>query len=189
MAQELTEELGRILHERGPIGSALGRIERNSGVRREHLMYGAAAVVSLMFAVNLMSSFLCQAISTLLGVLGSLRALERKDPAGLQKWTSYWLIYAILNVIFGWFVRLVGRYFVKIYLVKFLLLAWCALPVDNNGADYLYARLLAHRMFRPLVLTSGVPVSKKMPPMMTGGDERRSDKMRSSVPMERRAVV
>ncbi|KAH9369135.1 hypothetical protein HPB48_018884 [Haemaphysalis longicornis] len=176
MAQQVSEELGRLLRERGPIGSALDKVERHSGMRREHLLYGAAALVFSMFAVNLMSSFLCQTISTLVGVLGSLRALERKDPAVLQKWISYWLIYAILNVICGWFVRLVGRYFVKIYFAKFLLLAWCALPGDNNGADYLYARLLAHRLFRPLVLTHG---AKKMtPPMPTGGDERR-DKMRN----------
>ncbi|KAH7945918.1 hypothetical protein HPB49_017081 [Dermacentor silvarum] len=148
-------------------------------MRREYLAYGAMGVVAIMFAMDMMSAFLCQAISAIVGVLGSLRALERQDPMALQKWTSYWLIYIFLNVYFGWVVRFIGRYFIKIYMFKFLLLAWCALPTESNGSDYLYNKLLAHKLFRPMGAGSSAKKAASPPLQPPSGDERR-DKVRAS---------
>lgn len=184
MAQELGDELGRVLRERGPIDSALEQFERHTKLRREYLAYGAMGVVGIMFIMDMMSAFLCQAISTIIGVLGCLRALDRQEPVAMQKWTAYWLIYVIINVYLGWVVRLMGRYFTKIYLAKFLLLVWCALPIEGNGSDYIYNKLLAHRLFR----TQGSSAAKKSasPPLQAPGDERR-DKVRASGSPERRS--
>ncbi|KAH7982198.1 hypothetical protein HPB52_003394 [Rhipicephalus sanguineus] len=41
MAQEMNEELGRVLRERGVIGDALDNVERKTRVKREQLVYGA----------------------------------------------------------------------------------------------------------------------------------------------------
>ncbi|XP_065284910.1 receptor expression-enhancing protein 6-like [Dermacentor albipictus] len=189
MAQELGDELGRLLRERGPIDTALEKFERQTRVRREYLAYGAMGVVAIMFAMDMMGAFLCQTISALVGVLGSLRALERQDPVALQKWTSYWLIYIILNVYFDWLVRLIGHYFIKIYMFKFLLLAWCALPIESNGSDYIYNKLLAHRLFRSQGAGTSVAKKTASPPLQPpSGDERR-DKVRASGSPDRRSGV
>uniref|UniRef100_A0A224YXR5 Receptor expression-enhancing protein 5/6 n=1 Tax=Rhipicephalus zambeziensis TaxID=60191 RepID=A0A224YXR5_9ACAR len=113
MTQELGDELSRVLRERGPIDTVLDRFERQTKLRREYLVYGAAGIVAIMFAMDWMSAYLCQSISTVIGVLGCLRALERQDPATMQKWTAYWLIYVILNYYLGFAVRFVGHYFKK----------------------------------------------------------------------------
>ncbi|KAK8767396.1 receptor expression-enhancing protein 6-like [Amblyomma americanum] len=189
MAQELNDELGRLLRERGPIGQAMDKLERQTNVRREHLVYGAAGLVGFLFAMNIMSAFLCQLISTCWGVLGSVRALDHQDPVAMQKWASFWLIYAIVNVFCGWIVRLLARYTARIYLLKFLLLVWCALPIEFNGADYLYAQLLAHRLSRPMGLTAMSAKKSSSPPMPTAGDERREKSARSSVSPERRSAM
>lgn len=187
MAQELGDELGRVLRERGPIDTTLDRFERQTKVRREYLVYGAMGVVAVMFAMDMMSAFLCQSITTVIGVLGCLRALERQDQASMQKWTAYWLIYIILNVYLGFIVRFVGRYFIKIHMFKFLLLAWCALPIESNGSDYIYNKLLAHRIFRPTgMIASLVPKKTASPPLQPPGDERR-DKTRPSASPDRRS--
>ncbi|KAL1426437.1 hypothetical protein MTO96_003437 [Rhipicephalus appendiculatus] len=172
MTQELGDELSR------------------TKLRREYLVYGAAGIVAIMFAMDWMSAFLCQSISTVIGVLGCLRALERQDPATMQKWTAYWLIYVILNYYLGFAVRFVGHYFKKIHMFKFLLLTWCSLPIESNGSDYIYNKLLAHRLFRPTGMTTGSLAPKKTatPPMQPPGDERR-DKTRPSASPDRRSAV
>nr|XP_037278949.1 receptor expression-enhancing protein 6-like [Rhipicephalus microplus] len=186
MAQELGDELGRVLRERGPIDTTLDRFERETKLRREYLVYGVAGLVAIMFTMDVMSAFLCQAITTVIGVLGCLRALDRQEPASMQKWTAYWLIYVILNYYLGFLVRLMGRYFIKIYMVKFLLLTWCALPIESNGSDFIYNKMLAHRLFRPTGMTGSVSPKKTAAP--PPGDERR-DKMRSSASPDRRCNV
>ncbi|EEC02502.1 protein involved in membrane traffic, putative, partial [Ixodes scapularis] len=107
-----------------------------------------------------------------------IRALEKREPASMQKWTSYWLIFAILNVFLGcmcesapcdWLVR-----------SQFLLLCWCACPLESNGADYLYGWILAHRLFRPLVHNMGPPKKAHAPPSQ--GDEKSGDVGRALPP-------
>ncbi|CAN7976634.1 unnamed protein product [Ixodes persulcatus] len=148
-----------------------------------------------MFTMNVMGAFLTQLITTTWGMLGSIRALEKREPASMQKWTSYWLIFAILNVFLGGITNFLGQYFKKIYFLKasissfifsfnitqnnwllrsqFLLLCWCACPLESNGADYLYGCILAHRLFRPLVHTMGPSKKAHAPPSQ--GDEKSGD--------------
>ncbi|CAN7981496.1 unnamed protein product [Ixodes pacificus] len=142
-----------------------------------------------MFTMNVMGAFLTQLITTTWGLLGSIRALEKREPASMQKWTSYWLIFAILNVFLGGITNLLGQYFKKIYFLKasissfifsfdstqgfFLLLCWCACPLESNGADYLYGWILAHRLYRPLVHTMGPSKKAHAPPSQ--GDEKSGD--------------
>ncbi|KAG0443122.1 hypothetical protein HPB47_015265 [Ixodes persulcatus] len=56
---------------------------------------------------------------------------------------------------------------------QFLLLCWCACPLESNGADYLYGCILAHRLFRPLVHTMGPSKKAHAPPSQ--GDEKSGD--------------
>ncbi|XP_040071868.2 protein yop1-like [Ixodes scapularis] len=180
MAQEIGEALARLLRERGPIGSALDKFERSSRLRREYIVYGIGGIVLFMFTMNVMGAFLTQLITTTWGMLGSIRALEKREPASMQKWTSYWLIFAILNVFLGGITNLLGQYFQKIYFLKFLLLCWCACPLESNGADYLYGWILAHRLFRPLVHNMGPPKKAHAPPSQ--GDEKSGDVGRALPP-------
>ncbi|CAN7986090.1 unnamed protein product [Ixodes hexagonus] len=183
MAQEFGEALARLLRERGPIGNTLDKFERSSKLRREYIVYGIGGIVLFMFTMNVMGAFLTQLITTTWGIIGSIRALEKREPASMQKWTSYWLIYAILNVFFGGITNFVGNYFKKIFFVKasmssfFLLLSWCACPLECNGADYLYGQILAHRLSRPLTLTMGSGKKTHAPPSQ--GDEKVGDVGRS----------
>ncbi|KAL3209104.1 hypothetical protein MRX96_038325 [Rhipicephalus microplus] len=154
MAQELGDELGRVLRERGPIGTTLDRFERETKLRREYLVPSPPSS----------------------GCWAACGPWTDRSRPPCRSGPAYWLIYVILNYYLGFLVRLMGRYFIKIYMVKFLLLTWCALPIESNGSDFIYNKMLAHRLFRPTGMTGSVSPKKTAAP--PPGDERR-DKMRS----------
>ncbi|XP_070387548.1 receptor expression-enhancing protein 5-like [Dermacentor albipictus] len=148
MAQELNEELGRVLRERGVIGDLLDGVERKTKVKREQIVYGVVALVCVGFMANMLGAKSTVFISTVWPVLGSIRAIDRADVLALQKWTAYWIVYALVNVFFNFLFVGIYRYFKRIYFVKMLLLAWCAAPVQSNGANMIFQKVFAGKIFR-----------------------------------------
>ncbi|KAH7950496.1 hypothetical protein HPB49_024598 [Dermacentor silvarum] len=148
MAQELNEELGRVLRERGVIGDVLDGVERKTKIKREQFVYGVVALVSVGFLANMLGAKTTVFISTAWPMLGSIRAIDRADVLALQKWTAYWIVYALVNVFFNFLFVGIYRYIKRIYIIKMLLLAWCAAPVQANGANMIFRKVFAGKIFR-----------------------------------------
>ncbi|XP_064484450.1 receptor expression-enhancing protein 6-like [Ornithodoros turicata] len=148
MAQEFSDELGKVLKERGVIGDALDNIENKTKVKREHIVYGLMGFVFVLFICNFLGAKAATCITTIWPMLGSVRAVDRADTSALQKWTAYWIVYALVNVFFNFIFIGMYRYFKRIFLIKLLFLAWCAAPVKGNGAQIIFQKALAGKIFR-----------------------------------------
>lgn len=70
MAQEVNEELGKVLRERGVINDVLDGFEKKTKLKREHLVYGVTAVVCLFYLINIFGTKTTVFISTVWPILG-----------------------------------------------------------------------------------------------------------------------
>ncbi|KAH9370740.1 hypothetical protein HPB48_016168 [Haemaphysalis longicornis] len=186
MAQEIQEELGRVLRERGVVGDTFDNIERKTKVKREQVVYGVAALDlhpvhaenSGRQDVRLYHDGLAHAWKpSCLGVR-SIRAIDRADVLAMQKWTAYWIVYALVNVIFRFVFVGIYKHFRRIYFLRLLFLAWCAAPIQANGANVIFQKAFAGKIFKE----GGGAMPGGMPPMgaapAAGGKRELSDNSR-----------
>ncbi|KAH7981928.1 hypothetical protein HPB52_001809 [Rhipicephalus sanguineus] len=118
------------------------------GAVKEGAVHGVAGIVCLLFMMNVLGAKSALIISTVWPMLGSIRAIDRADVLALQKWTAYWIVYALVNVLFNFLFVAIYRYFKRVYFVKMLLLAWCAAPMQGNGANMIFQKLFAGKIFK-----------------------------------------
>ncbi|KAL3185460.1 hypothetical protein MRX96_005480 [Rhipicephalus microplus] len=157
MAQEINEQMGRVLRERGLIGDTLDGFERKTKFKREQLVYGLVVIVGLLFLVNVLGSKSATFISTVWPMLGSIRAIDRADVLALQKWTAYWIVYALLNIVLNFVFIGIHRYFKRIYFIRLLVLAWCAAPMQSNGATLIFQKCFAGKIFKEGLTPGAAP--------------------------------
>ncbi|CAN7999875.1 unnamed protein product [Ixodes pacificus] len=152
MAQEINEELGRCLRERGLIGEALDGVEKKTKLKREQVVYGVVAVICLLFLINALGAKAAVLISTVWPMLGSITIFKLNS---FKSNKSYIYIYIYINILFwGGFV------FLRCWSSSLLLLAWCAAPMQANGANIIFQKCLAGKIFKEGSL---------LPPMGGGG--------------------
>ncbi|CAG0920871.1 unnamed protein product [Notodromas monacha] len=79
----------------------------------------------------------------------SIRALESMRPRELEKWLTYWVVFAFVNIgelfsdnLLWWF-----PYY---WFMKSTFMVWCFLPIENNGSFYMY-----DNMIRPAYNSNG----------------------------------
>ncbi|XP_077552176.1 receptor expression-enhancing protein 6-like [Haemaphysalis longicornis] len=161
MAQEINEELGRVLRERGVVGDTFDNIERKAKIKREQVVYGGVAVTCMLFMLNILGAKTSVLITTVWPMLGSIRAIDRADVLAMQKWTAYWIVYALVNVIFRFVFAGIYLHFRRIYFLRLLFLAWCAAPIQANGANVIFQKAFAGKIFKE----GGRGVPGGIPPM------------------------
>ncbi|KAL1418784.1 hypothetical protein MTO96_025669 [Rhipicephalus appendiculatus] len=164
MAQEINEQMGRVLRERGLIGDTLDGVERKTKIKREQLVYGMAVIVGLLFMANVLGAKSATFFSTVWPMLGSIRAIDRADVLALQKWTAYWIVYALLNILFDFVFVGIHRYFKRVYFVRLLLLTWCAAPMQSNGATLIFQKCFAGKIFKEGPAPAPAPAAAAAPP-------------------------
>ncbi|XP_064463711.1 receptor expression-enhancing protein 5-like [Ornithodoros turicata] len=160
------DHLGRFLRERGPIGSTLDKFERQAKIPREYLAYVLIASVVLMYLTNVFGYYATLFFTTAYGIVGSIRALDKKDMPGVQKWLCYWIIYGTVTVVLSPVFNILGSYIRCFYICEMGVLCWCAAPGDNSGAKWLFDKIYAHRLFGPTTFLTLASVAKKPPAAM-----------------------
>ncbi|XP_077548562.1 receptor expression-enhancing protein 6-like [Haemaphysalis longicornis] len=178
MAQEINEELGRVLRERGVIGDTFDNIERKAKMKREQVVYAMVGVTCFLFLLNILGAKASVFITTVWPMLGSIRAIDRADVLAMQKWTAYWIVYALVNVIFRFIFVGIYRHFRRIYFIRLLFLAWCAAPIQANGATIIFQKAFAGKVFKEGggAMPSGHPAMASAP--AAGGKREMSDNSR-----------
>ncbi|KAH6947413.1 hypothetical protein HPB50_018881 [Hyalomma asiaticum] len=126
-------------------------------------------MVALLFLCNILGARTVVVISTVWPMLGSIRAIDRADVLALQKWTAYWIVYAMVNVIFSSVFSGAYHYFKRVYMVKMLLLAWCAAPIQGNGANMIFQKVFAGKIFKEGGAAPAAP-----PPAAAAGGKKES---------------
>lgn len=114
-------------------------------------------IVGLLFLVNVLGSKSATFISTVWPMLGSIRAIDRADVLALQKWTAYWIVYALLNIVLNFVFIGIHRYFKRIYFIRLLVLAWCAAPMQSNGATLIFQKCFAGKIFKEGPTSAAAP--------------------------------
>lgn len=136
--------------------------EDRTGISRLKLFFGVVCATSMflitgsLFAV-LVSDLLGFAYPAYATTALMMRTVEQL-PAGPaadrrasvspdNRWFTYWMLFAValtVQQIFGGLLRLVPFY----CLIKTAFFAWCAAPIEANGAAYVYA-VVVRRYFSP----------------------------------------
>ncbi|XP_037515473.1 uncharacterized protein LOC119391895 [Rhipicephalus sanguineus] len=132
-------------HNRSRAGNIDGSSAGTTGAQGCQLAALGFFVV-LLYVMNLAGPGMTHVITTVWPVLGSLRAMDRQSVDLQQKWLGYWMLYAFVNS-FEWIFARLQKSITRIYLLKLLLLAVCALPYPMCPARLVYTRYLRRRIW------------------------------------------
>lgn len=118
------------------------KIEAKAHVKREHVAGGTLALLALYLIFGAGAEFICNFIGFIYPAYCSIKALETSRKDDDTQWLTYWVVYAVLSIIELPFDLLILSYFPIYWLAKTVFLMWCYLPTKNNGADFVYKRLI-----------------------------------------------
>ncbi|XP_052566008.1 receptor expression-enhancing protein 5-like isoform X4 [Culex pipiens pallens] len=70
-----------------------------------------------------------------------MKAIETRTKEDDTKWLTYWVIYGVLSVfehVSLFLVQAIPFY----WLLKCVFFIWCMVPIENNGANFMYHRVI-----------------------------------------------
>ena len=118
----------------------LVKAEDDSGVKKEYLTLGGAALVFLILITGFGASFLCNLTGFLYPSYASFKAIETSGKTEDSQWLTYWVVFAFINILetlTSLFVAWIPFY----YAIKFGFYFWLFLP-QTKGAAFLYTTVL-----------------------------------------------
>lgn len=143
------------LHEPGPITDKLGLIEAKTGIDRFFMVAGVAGALGLYLIFGFFKELVCNLIGFLYPAYISIKAIESADKKDDTQWLTYWVIFALFNVVEFASDAIVG-WFPIYWLMKCAFMLYLHLPM-TLGAQKLYVKFV-----RPFVLKHQDTIDKRM---------------------------
>ena len=153
--QKVLDDVDKQLHEKSPITDALGVVETKTGIKRLHLVLGAAALQSLYLVFGHFAGLVCNTIGFLYPAYTSVMAIESATKDDDTQWLTYWVVFALFSV-GEFFVQQITAVFPVYWLVKALFCLWLYLPA-TKGATLLY-----NKAIRPFVMKHASSIDKAL---------------------------
>ncbi|VDK43019.1 unnamed protein product [Anisakis simplex] len=166
--RKIIDDLDKKLHEENVVTKVLEQIEVKTGVKRLHILAGFIALQALYLIFGGCAELLCNLIGFLYPAYVSmqlvtdknsglirLKAIETADKDDDTQWLTYWVIFALLNVI-EFFSQSFTQYVPFYWLFKCLFLLYLYLPT-TLGAQKIY-----HRFVQPFVLKHQSSIDKRI---------------------------
>ncbi|KAH9282715.1 Receptor expression-enhancing protein 6 [Echinococcus granulosus] len=140
------DSLNKKLREKNAFTDALGTIQDKTGVKKEYIVYGLIALITLYLMVGWGATFLANFIGFIYPAYCSIKAIESPCKDDDTKWLTYWVVYAAFALV-ETFTDLC-LYWIPLYaLQKCIFLIYLMIPGNFNGSVLLY-----NKFIRPYIL-------------------------------------
>merc|ERR1712055_323163 len=134
----LQEKLNKSLNQKGMIGDTFKMLEDNTGVQRLYIAYGLGGIIVLWLAFGFGAQLLANTVGFLYPAYCSIKALESSVKNDDTQWLTYWVVFGLFSVIEYFIADWVPFY----WLFKCLFLIWCMVPMEANGANVIYSKVI-----------------------------------------------
>lgn len=142
----MLEKLDHKLHQKNSVTDVLEKIEKKTGVKRLHFTLGVGSLWALYMIFGRGAELICNAIGFMYPAYSSISALESARTDDDIRWLTYWVVFASLCTV-EFFSDFILFYIPFYWLLKCVFLIWCFLPMENNGSQFVF-----HRIIRPAFL-------------------------------------
>jgi len=153
--QKIRADITKKLHEKNQFTNVLAQVEGKTGVDRFYLFCGGAGLISLYMIFGHFAELLCNAIGFLYPAYVSIKAIESATKDDDTQWLTYWVIFALFNVVEFASDTIVG-WFPIYWLLKCVFMVYLWMP-STRGATFLYMKFV-----RPFVAKHGTTIDKRI---------------------------
>lgn len=126
--------------------------QEKTGVKRGYFMLALSGFFAVYMIFGYFAELLCNLVGLVYPAYASTRAIESADHHDDTRWLTYWVVYACFTTL-DFFADCILRFFPFYWLAKIVFLAYCFLPLNNNGSARIYNCLV-----RPYFLKSSKTV-------------------------------
>lgn len=138
--EKFRADVTKRLHEPNKINDALGQVESKTGLDRFFIVLSIAGIAALYMIFGHFAELVCNFVGFLYPAYMSIKAVESSQKADDTQWLTYWIIFALLNVLEFGEETIVG-YFPIYWLCKCAFLVYLYLP-STLGAQKVYSRFI-----------------------------------------------
>merc|ERR1712130_1007293 len=92
----------------------------------------------------------------------SIKALESSVKNDDTQWLTYWVVFAFFSVV-EYFADFIAGWVPFYWLSKCLFLVWCMAPIEANGANVIYSKVILSSWSIRATLTKHLPGLRARP--------------------------
>ncbi|OTF69741.1 receptor expression-enhancing 1-like protein, partial [Euroglyphus maynei] len=135
-------EIEKFLHQPGTkVDNYMEMIEKSTGIKRMYIAKGVMVFFMIYMIFGYFAQLICNFVGFVYPAYVSIKALESSAKDDDTRWLTYWVVFASFSVI-EFFSDFIFSWFPFYWLAKVLFLVWCYLPMERNGSDYVYTKII-----------------------------------------------
>ncbi|PFH48204.1 hypothetical protein AMATHDRAFT_6011 [Amanita thiersii Skay4041] len=120
---------------------ALIHLEQRTQVPKTYLVLGGLTLLAILHMINPLAAAVSNLVGWALPAYLSFKAIETPTPDDNVQWLTYWVIFAFLNFVESFALRLVLYYVPWYFALKTIVIIWLQLPAFR-GAQVAYSTVL-----------------------------------------------